>query len=822
MHCVANGHTLVALANLHSQATTYADDSFREETDSFMYQTVGSNEAVPMLAECFGLPLFTRKISGQAVEVGMNYVARRGDEVEDLMELLTEVKLPDVEGVATGAILSNYQRLRVENVCSRLGLTSLSYLWQADQSSLLQSMIDCGIQAVLVKVAALGLNPSHLNRTLSEMQSHFESLKQRFGSHICGEGGEYETITLDCPIFKKRLVIANSSTVIHSNDAGAIVAYLRFLELRTEEKDVGAVGMTEELRTKLLSFCARNYISDFDVTALMSMHSKRSQSEKLQLQVLNDRQTWSQRTSISAMDGFVAIGGAYSRVSSSTEDETRQTLDQIGEILENNYMTWTDVVMMHLFVADMNEFSAINSVYGSYFGCDPPTRVTVQAAFSKGDPKIQIDCLAFRNTGTGVVEKTVMHVQSVSYWAPSNIGPYSQTVKLDDQLLVAGQIGLIPNYMSLPTLSTNPVDISQLLAESVICFNNIRAIASVQGCDLSRDLASLVCFVRSEEYLGIARYFCRQKIMVSHFAEIASSLCCGVSTNFSKSEGQQRAPSNPSRVDIHSWNRGSLTTMLGTASLVGSSSVLKDEVVADAILEILHAMCSNDYGVKWLVGRRLALRLYYSKEMPRSIFEVALQRIESKISVSLIPVDALITVSDGREGLLAAHALFTPKPKEMSRSATHSHPGSAGRAASASGTRGHLQQLQQVAKQPAPVPGNSQREAADAYLRKHNIPDTLQQILTALLHQRPDDPRKFIIKKLEEAKNSKARGQSLLVFSRENLVALFKVFDVTGKGHITLDQYKAAMTDIGACNYDSMPVGYEKDRIMMDDFVDNA
>ncbi|KAJ3357813.1 EF-hand calcium-binding domain-containing protein 1 [Entophlyctis luteolus] len=158
----------------------------------------------------------------------------------------------------------------------------------------------------------------------------------------------------------------------------------------------------------------------------------------------------------------------------------------------------------------------------------------------------------------------------------------------------------------------------------------------------------------------------------------------------------------------------------------------------------------------------------------------------------------------------------------VSRSATHSHPGSAGRAASASGTRGHLQQLQQVAKQPAPVPGNSQREAADAYLRKHNIPDTLQQILTALLHQRPDDPRKFIIKKLEEAKNSKARGQSLLVFSRENLVALFKVFDVTGKGHITLDQYKAAMTDIGACNYDSMPVGYEKDRIMMDDFVDNA
>ncbi|KAI8612215.1 hypothetical protein BC830DRAFT_1137768 [Chytriomyces sp. MP71] len=121
-----------------------------------------------------------------------------------------------------------------------------------------------------------------------------------------------------------------------------------------------------------------------------------------------------------------------------------------------------------------------------------------------------------------------------------------------------------------------------------------------------------------------------------------------------------------------------------------------------------------------------------------------------------------------------------------------------------------------------PVLGASQKEAADAFLAQHNIPFILNQIMTALIHARPDDPKKFVIKKLEDAKAAKARSQAMLVFSRENLVALYRIFDVTGKGHITFDQYKAAMQDVGALNYNMTPHGHEKDRISMDDFVDNA
>lgn len=58
------------------------------------------------------------------------------------------------------------------------------------------------MQVVLVKTAALGLTPAaHLARPLLEVAPHLAKLNQLYGSHVCGEGGEYETLTLDAPWF---------------------------------------------------------------------------------------------------------------------------------------------------------------------------------------------------------------------------------------------------------------------------------------------------------------------------------------------------------------------------------------------------------------------------------------------------------------------------------------------------------------------------------------------------------------------------------------------------------------------------------------------
>lgn len=68
---------------------------------------------------------------------------------------------------------------RVLQVCARLGLTSLAYMWHQPQASLLTSMIEEGVHAVLCKVAAMGLKPKqHLGKSLAEMQPFLHSLRR--------------------------------------------------------------------------------------------------------------------------------------------------------------------------------------------------------------------------------------------------------------------------------------------------------------------------------------------------------------------------------------------------------------------------------------------------------------------------------------------------------------------------------------------------------------------------------------------------------------------------------------------------------------------
>jgi diphthine-ammonia ligase len=164
MHCVANGFEIVALANL------FPDNV--EEMDSFMYQSVG-HDIIPLYAEAMQIPLFRRRM-GVSINIAKNYIMTKGitfqlnegDEVEDLLELLSDVlkEIPDVKYVSVGAILSSYQRTRVENVCNRLDLTCLSYLWMRNQSQLLDEMINSGLYSIIIKVACEGLLEKHLGK----------------------------------------------------------------------------------------------------------------------------------------------------------------------------------------------------------------------------------------------------------------------------------------------------------------------------------------------------------------------------------------------------------------------------------------------------------------------------------------------------------------------------------------------------------------------------------------------------------------------------------------------------------------------------------
>ena len=282
------GHAIACLANLCPAPPGAATGGGGggggdDELDSFLIQTVG-HSCVPAIAACMspdspganegiGVPLVRRATRGRAVCTSLDYaaapssaapvatedageaaataaaaVAAEGadcDEVEDLCALLRECarRFPRANAVVCGAVLSHYQRLRVEAVCHRLGLQPLAWLWGRSQRGLLDDMVRGGVEAVVVKVAAFGLSSAMLGRSVASLQREFARLGDLVGLNECGEGGEYETITLDCPLFVRRRVALGSVRVVEAAGAarGGGAAHLVVLDCSTVEKAAHAL-----------------------------------------------------------------------------------------------------------------------------------------------------------------------------------------------------------------------------------------------------------------------------------------------------------------------------------------------------------------------------------------------------------------------------------------------------------------------------------------------------------------------------------------------------------------------------------------------------
>lgn len=77
------------------------------------------------------------------------------------------------------------------------------------------------------------------------------------------------------------------------------------------------------------------------------------------------------------------------------QSETRRTLENIRAILEAAGSSLRNVVRVGVFLADLNDFAAMNEVYKKFFPVDPPARTTVGVQLPK--IKIEIDCIAWAN-----------------------------------------------------------------------------------------------------------------------------------------------------------------------------------------------------------------------------------------------------------------------------------------------------------------------------------------------------------------------------------------------------------------------------------------
>ncbi|KAI1704671.1 chondroitin n-acetylgalactosaminyltransferase domain-containing protein [Ditylenchus destructor] len=145
------------------------------------------------LKQALDLPLIRQEIRGTPKSLEMIYTKENGDEVEDLRLLMTKIqeKYRDVKGVSVGAINSTYQKERVKNICERFGIVPLCLLWERNRLEMLDEMIGSGINAILIKVAGMGLNSGHLSKNLRELFDQFNSNARQRGRTLQFQNIQY-------------------------------------------------------------------------------------------------------------------------------------------------------------------------------------------------------------------------------------------------------------------------------------------------------------------------------------------------------------------------------------------------------------------------------------------------------------------------------------------------------------------------------------------------------------------------------------------------------------------------------------------------------
>ncbi|KAH0475938.1 MAG: hypothetical protein KVP17_001782 [Porospora cf. gigantea B] len=449
------GFTIVCLAHLQPK-------DLKDETDSYMYQSVCSKLVVDHFAEATGLPLHTRQVTLGTTVTSMSYYnGRVDDEVQDLYLLLKAVKAahPEVTHVVSGAVFSDYQRLRVEATCASLGLLSVAPLWKIPQKDLLELILGSEVDAMVVKVASDGLDENHVGVSLSSIRDHL--LKNESAIHVAGEGGEYETLTLSSSLFKKRLIIDDFELVHHS--PGPIAPVVIVVPKTAHLEDFTAPPRSK-LYLEYIAKSAGPSLKPCETTTNSSLDSL-PRLAALFTDVVKSP----------TFQGFENAGDA---------GEAYQTcLQQLSSWCQANGHLKRDLVMMEIQIDNMADFPLVNRRHVDFFeGSAPPCR----ACFSASLPEqvlVRVQA-TIRDPCESRLEN--LHVQSLGAWAVPAVGPYSQAMHSDAGLeAISGVVGLKSTDLNLPEGGA-PAELGQAL-------RTLGRVVKECKSDLSVVIALVVC-----------------------------------------------------------------------------------------------------------------------------------------------------------------------------------------------------------------------------------------------------------------------------------------------------------------------------------------
>ncbi|MDR1404891.1 MAG: diphthine--ammonia ligase [Candidatus Methanoplasma sp.] len=187
-----------------------------KKNESWIFHVPNIN-IVPLMAESLGMELFTAETCGS--------------EEDDLKGLKDALCSLDVEGVIAGAVWSDYQWDRMNAVCGELDLKVIAPLWRKNQDMILDEILASGIKSIIVGCYAEGLDESWLGRDLDQKAAEdLRIIRETYGISVIGEGGEYESMTLDSPMHSVPVLITEYEKDWIKNSGNLVVKRAKLAE----------------------------------------------------------------------------------------------------------------------------------------------------------------------------------------------------------------------------------------------------------------------------------------------------------------------------------------------------------------------------------------------------------------------------------------------------------------------------------------------------------------------------------------------------------------------------------------------------------------
>jgi diphthine-ammonia ligase len=168
---------------------------------SKQYQRVNfhgtEKQLIQLQGEAIGIPVFQRETTPDGYEAKFKEAVRT---------LLPE----GIEGMVFGDIYNDEHLAWVERVCADLSIEAVEPLWGKSTDDVIDQFLDAGFEAVIVAANASLIDQEWLGRGVDRDFSEYLKSKN---IDPCGESGEYHTLVVNGPLFKRRIEITESRTI---------------------------------------------------------------------------------------------------------------------------------------------------------------------------------------------------------------------------------------------------------------------------------------------------------------------------------------------------------------------------------------------------------------------------------------------------------------------------------------------------------------------------------------------------------------------------------------------------------------------------------